>query len=177
MRGADHDDYTFGGERVTSVQPFAECGATSGSGCDLEAWEIKHLELVQSVISRMAQQSFQLKGWSVTVATAIFAFAAKESSPGLATLALFPAIAFWCLDAFYLRQERLYRKLYEAIADPVRIVRPFSMDTSDYAGQVESWRKTLAAKTILPLHAAIVLIITAEVSAFLTILLIAYFKV
>jgi len=68
--------------------------------------EIKHLDLVQSVISRMAQNSFHLKGWSVTVATAIFAFAAKESSPGFAVLALFPAVAFWCLDAYYLKTRK-----------------------------------------------------------------------
>jgi hypothetical protein len=138
--------------------------------------EIKHLDLVQSVISRMAQNSFHLKGWSVTVATAIFAFAAKESSPGLATLALFPAVAFWCLDAYYLRQERLYRKLYEAIADPLKTVRPFSMSTDEYTGEVESWDKTLAAKTILPLHAGIVLIIMVEIAAFFMTVLIANFK-
>jgi hypothetical protein len=137
---------------------------------------IRHMELVQSVISRMAQQSFQLKGWSVTVATAIFAFAAKESSQGIATLALFPAIAFWCLDGFYLRQERLYRKLYEAIADPLKVVRPFSMATDEYVGEVESWRSTLTAKTILPLHAAIVLIISAEVLAYAIVLLLANSK-
>jgi hypothetical protein len=129
--------------------------------------EIKHLELVQSVICRMAQHSFQLKGCSVTVATAIFAFAAKESSPSLAILALFPAAGFWCLDAYYLRQERLYRRLYEAIADPLKTVRPFSMTTEEYTGEVESWEKTLVAKTIFPLHTGIVLIMLVEIAAFL----------
>ena len=157
-------------EIVGSGQPAA------GIGQGLGDHEIKHLELVQSVISRMAQNSFHLKGWSVTVATAIFAFAAKESSPGLATLALFPAVAFWCLDAYYLRQERLYRKLYEAIADPLKTVRPFSMTTDKYTGEVESWDKTLVAKTILPLHAGIVLIIVVEIVAFLITVLIANSK-
>jgi hypothetical protein len=152
---------------VTPVQLVAESHPAEETNRDLEEHEIKHLELVQAVISRMAQHSFQLKGWSVTVATAIFALAAKESSPGLAALALFPSIAFWCLDAYYLRQERLYRKLYEAIADPLRVVRPFSMATDEYVGEVGSWVNTLSAKTILPLHAAIVLIIVVEILAFL----------
>jgi hypothetical protein len=33
----------------------------------------KHLELIQAVISRMAGNSFLLKGWSVTLAAALLA--------------------------------------------------------------------------------------------------------
>src|ERR1700679_3011523 len=118
---------------MSSVQPIAEDRPDSPTP-DIGENEVKHLEIVQTVISRMAQNSFQLKGWSVTVATVIVGFAAKDSSPGLATLALFPAASFWFLDAYYLRRERLYRKLFEAIADPLRIVHPFSMATDEYAG-------------------------------------------
>jgi hypothetical protein len=124
----------------------------------------------------MAQNAFQLKGWSVTVSTATVAFAAKESSLGLAAVALFPAVSFWWLDAYYLRRERLYRKLYEAIADPLKAVPPFSMATDEYADDVPPWEKTLAASSILPLHGAIVLIIAAEILAFLITLLITNFK-
>jgi hypothetical protein len=161
---------------MTSVQLVAESRPVVGASRDFEEHEIKHLELVQSVISRMAQHSFQLKGWSVTVATAVIALAAKESSPGLATLALFPAVAFWSLDAYYLRQERLYRKLFEAIADPLKVVPPFSMTTKEYVSEVGSWVTTLRAKTILPLHATIVLIIVVEILAFLITVGITNFK-
>ena len=153
--------------QMTSLELVGGTQPAEGTGRGLDDHEIKHLEIVQSVISRMAQHSFQLKGWSVTVATAIFAFAAKESSPSLAILALFPAAAFWCLDAYYLRQERLYRKLYEAIADPLKTVPPFSMTTEEHAGEVESWAKMLVAKTVFPLHAGIVLIMLVEIAAFL----------
>jgi hypothetical protein len=161
---------------MASVQLIGENRSTIDTDRDFKEHEIKHLELVQSVIARMALHSFQLKGWSVTVATAIFAFAAKESSPGLAALALFPAVTFWCLDACYLRQERLYRKLYEAIVDPMKFVRPFSMTTEEYVGEVEPWVRTLVAKTILPLHGTIVLVIAAEIFAFLITLWITNFK-
>ena len=33
----------------------------------------KHLELIQGVINRMASNSFQLKGWSVVLVSALFA--------------------------------------------------------------------------------------------------------
>ena len=152
---------------MADVRLLAENGSTAEPTRCFEEHEIKHLELVQGVISRMAQHSFQLKGWSVTVATAAVALATRESSLGLAVIALFPAIAFWCLDAHYLRQERLYRKLHEAIADPLKVVRPFSMMTQEYEREVEPWVKTLGAKTVLALHGAVALVIFAEILAFL----------
>lgn len=38
--------------------------------------KVKHLEMIQAVINRMAQNSFLLKGWSVVLTAAIFALAA-----------------------------------------------------------------------------------------------------
>ena len=37
---------------------------------------VQHLELIQGVIGRMGQNSFLLKGWSVTLVTALIALAA-----------------------------------------------------------------------------------------------------
>ena len=136
---------------------------------DFEEHEIKHLEIVQSVIARMAQNSFHIKGWSVTVATGMFALSAKESSLGLAILALFPAVSFWFLDTYYLRQERLYRRLYAAILDPLRTPQPFSMRTEVFEREVQTWTKTLFAKTIFSLHGAILFGILVEITAFLVI--------
>jgi len=41
------------------------------------------------------------------------------------------------------------------------------MATAEFTGEVDSWAKTLAAKTVLPLHAGIVLIMLVEIAAFL----------
>jgi hypothetical protein len=152
---------------MASVQLVSANDPMAMSGRSFEEHEVKHLELVQSIISRMAQNSFQVRSWSVTLVTILFALAAKDSSLGLAILALFPAISFWCLDAYYLRQERLYRRLYEAIADPQMVVPPFSMSTEKYGADVSPWAKTLAAEAILPLHAANVMIILAEILTFM----------
>src|SRR5215831_11819226 len=77
---------------------------------------IKHLQLIQAVITRLAQNSFAYKGWAITLVAAIFALAVKEvRSPYLLIVALLPTIAFWGLDAYYLRQERLFRALYNAV--------------------------------------------------------------
>lgn len=67
-----------------------------------------HLEMIQGVIARIAGNSFLLKGWSVTIAAALFALAARDSNSQFACIALLPSIVFWGLDAYYLRQERLF---------------------------------------------------------------------
>ena len=74
-----------------------------------------YLELIQGVISRMAGNSFLLKGWSVTLAAALLAVAANEARARFSAVALLPAFAFWGLDAYYLRQERLFRCLFDHV--------------------------------------------------------------
>ena len=95
----------------------------------------KHLELIQGVITRMAGNSFLLKGWTVTIAAALFALAAAKSDQRLAILALFPTLSFWGLDAYYLRQEKLFRKLYDelrlASTEELSKVEPFSMSNGE----------------------------------------------
>jgi len=118
---------------------------------------IKHLEFVQSVIERMAGNSFLLKGWSITVATALLALATKEARPQLTALILFPAFAFWGLDAYYLRQERLFRRLYEElVADESEDIEALSMSTRRYNNAVPSWLATVITPTVGSLHGTVV---------------------
>lgn len=64
--------------------------------------KIKHLEFVQNTISRLAGNSFLLKGWAVTLVSGIFTLSSKESNPLFFIVAYIPIIVFWCLDANYL---------------------------------------------------------------------------
>ena len=77
--------------------------------------KFKHLELVQSIINRMASNSFLLKGWAVTLVAGIFALAGKDTDKLYFLIAYVPVIVFWGLDAYYLLQERLYRSLYDKV--------------------------------------------------------------
>lgn len=77
--------------------------------------KLKHLELVQGVINRMANNSFLLKGWAVTLVAGIFALAGKDTDKLYFLAAYIPIIVFWGLDAYYLYQERLYRSLYDKV--------------------------------------------------------------
>jgi hypothetical protein len=131
----------------------------------MEPDRLEHLKMIQTIIGRMAQNSFVLKGWSVTLATGLVAAgAASGKDPRLILLALLPVLVFWGLDAFYLRQERLFRALHDNVCaafgtDPVT----FSLDTRVIDAAVTSWWRTLFSKTVIWLHApivAVVLIVT-----------------
>lgn len=128
---------------------------------------VKHLELVQGVVTRMAANSFLLKGWTVTLTAALFALAAKDSNATFAVIALLPALSFWGLDAYYLRQERLFRRLYDELRlasdETLRTVEPFSMSTKEYAEKIPSWFQTLWAHSILAIHGVVVLAVVAAV--------------
>ena len=76
---------------------------------------IKHLELIQGVINRMAGNSFALKSWAVTLVAGIFALASKDADKSYFLVAYIPITVFWGLDSYYLLQERLYRSLYEKV--------------------------------------------------------------
>lgn len=127
--------------------------------------QVKHLEMVQGVIDRMANNSFLLKGWSITLVAAILAAYASQSNPStaFALLALFPALVFWGLDAFYLRTERKFRKLHDDICDDISVgtanIKCFSMDISKYDKTVKNWLFMLFAHTVWPVHSVVVIII------------------
>lgn len=89
--------------------------------------KIKHLEMTQSIISRMASNSFLLKGWAVTLVAGIFALAGKDTDKLYFLVAYVPIMVFWGLDAYYLLQERLYRSLYDKIRQTAEEEIDFSL--------------------------------------------------
>lgn len=90
----------------------------------------KHLELIQGVISRMASNSFMLKGWAVTLVAGIFVLAGKDTDKLYFLVAYIPVIVFWILDAYYLLQERLYRSLYDKVCHTDENNIDFSLKTT-----------------------------------------------
>jgi hypothetical protein len=126
----------------------------------MAADKTKHLEFVQNAITRMASNSFLLKGWTVTIAAALFALAAKDTNRRFAELALFPSFTFWGLDAYYLRQERLFRRLYDELRklsdEKYEKADPFSMSTKKHTHEVASWFRTLWAPTVIGLHGVVI---------------------
>lgn len=93
----------------------------------------KHLEFIEAVIARMASNLFFLRGWSITLITALLALFAKGTSFGYVIYFLIVLIfVFWILDGFFLSHERLYKDLYNHVRKLKEGQIDFSMDTSEY---------------------------------------------
>lgn len=56
--------------------------------------KIKHLEMIQGIINRMASNSFYLKGWAVTLVAGIFAISAKDSEKTFFLISYIPILIF-----------------------------------------------------------------------------------
>lgn len=95
--------------------------------------EMKHLEFIQGVITRMASNSFAMKGWLIAIVSALLALYA-DSEPNNESYIFVSAIAtllFWIIDSYYLYIERKYRKLYKDIINDEKVTL-FDMSTKKY---------------------------------------------
>ena len=69
----------------------------------------KHLEILQSIIDRMALNSSNCKTWCITIVSAILALAYQQNSTTISNLAYIPLLLFFFLDSYYLSIERNLR--------------------------------------------------------------------
>ncbi len=80
---------------------------------------MKHLEMIQGVINRMARNSFMLKAWTVTLVAAGLWLSARANMNGEdikgGTAIIIVIVSFWWLDGYFLFQERQFRCLYNHI--------------------------------------------------------------
>lgn len=119
--------------------------------------KIKHLEMIQAVINRMASNSFLIKGWCVTLVAGIMALASKDANKRFLIVAYYPVLMFWILDGYFLHQERLFRKLYDNVRG-VNGNSDFSMDTSSFKNEV-TWAAAFFSKTLLLFYLIMILAI------------------
>src|ERR1022692_2564664 len=103
--------------------------------------KLKHLDYIQAAISRMATNSFLFKGWAITIAAGLSAFAAVESRTALLVLVLVSTVLFWGLDGYYLWLERCFIALHKKVATLSEVQIDFSM-TLDKANAPSEWFKT-----------------------------------
>lgn len=118
----------------------------------MDEYTLKHMEMIQGIITRMNSNSFQIKNWAITLVSALMALYGSTNNPKFVFVALLPILIFWFLDAYYLQQERKYRGLFNDIAGlttPVTDIPRFSMKTSDYVKGEYSFTCTLFSITLV----------------------------
>jgi hypothetical protein len=99
---------------------------------------LKEIDIIEDTVRRMASNSFLLKGWTVTLVVGVLLL----KGPGICQvlLGLIPVVAFWYLDAYFLRQEKLFRARYDWVVKH-RLVTDehlFDMSTDDFKNKVPS---------------------------------------
>ena len=119
--------------------------------------KLKHLEFLQATISRMATNSFLFKGWAITVASALSAFAAVQTRTALLMIALISTTMFWGMDGYYLWLERAFIDLYKKVAAGAGTEVDFcmSIDHTDASGR---WMKTCFRPHLWIFYGSIILI-------------------
>ncbi|QCJ44334.1 hypothetical protein FAY30_21850 [Bacillus sp. S3] len=123
--------------------------------------KLKHLEFIQGVINRMGQNSFLLKGWTVTLVAGLFVFAnIQEMDYRFISIALIPTIFFWLLDGYFLWQEKMFRKLYDHVRKKAEgEVIDFSMNVKPFAPEISSWMRICLSNTLGLFYLPIIVII------------------
>jgi hypothetical protein len=76
---------------------------------------VKHLEMLQSLITRMAGYGASFKSYCITVATTVIGFGFTLHRPLVSALAILPIFAFAFADAQYLRVERRFRGVFNLV--------------------------------------------------------------
>jgi hypothetical protein len=119
----------------------------------------KELDLIQEVIKRMANNSFQVKTWMITGLSAVAALKGEllfqASTPdnynwaglGLTLSMLVIIVGFWYLDAFFLRTEQLYRKLYQWVVTHRSETSAYLYDLNTFQRKVGENERNILAET------------------------------
>ena len=129
----------------------------------------KHLEFLQNNIARMNQCSFQMKGWAITIASAliaVFVSTISDEHPG-SKIYLMAAIAatilFWCLDSLYLSKERRFIGMYNDLIgvgngpkQPIVHVKEYEIPMKKYGGWPYGILRAIVSPSELLLYSAII---------------------
>ena len=123
----------------------------------------KEIDLIQGCINRMANNSFLLKGWLVSIIAVVVTLSLDEMNKFVITLmVIMITISFWYLDSYFLRMEKLYRKMYEWVLENRKQGnRDFQYDLNPHRfdTQVERVSYIMCSKTMRWFYGIIILLI------------------
>lgn len=122
----------------------------------------QHLEFIQNIITRMNTNSFQLKGLSITLVSALMAIYASNHKLIFLLIGIPPTILFWFLDSYYLQQERKFRGVYNDVTGLKNKieVKLYEIPIQKYTKEIDkqySYCNVLLSKTIVSLYLSIVI--------------------
>ncbi len=96
--------------------------------------EIKYMEMIQVIITRMNTNSFQIKNFMMLILSACLV-AFINAKNGWILVSFIPVvIIIWIIDSYYLQQERKFRGLYNELVENFNSHTLFSMKTDKIKG-------------------------------------------
>lgn len=123
----------------------------------------KEIDLIQSCISRMASNSFFLKGWMVSLIAVILAiFPKRNNIIPLFTILIIIILSFWYLDAFFLWTEKKYRKLYEWVLEERKKGNDdklYDLNSNRFLKITDSFLKVMFSKTLRCFYGTLIILI------------------
>ena len=123
---------------------------------------IEHLKLIEQQIQRMADNSFKVKNWALTVVGGALLYWLKEETPKdnmiwLWVLIIMATIIFWWLDAYYLSLEKCYRELYVDIQKNLNPYHTYSLNIRKYSEEIDIKCVIINSKTITHVYIPLIL--------------------
>ena len=115
---------------------------------NLKEYMLKEIDIIQDIIKRMAFNSFMIKGWAITLV--VVTLLIKGTEKYQVWLAFIPLLVFWFLDAYFLWQERMYRKLYKWVINNRLKTEEylFDMDAYRFKNEVQSIPRIMFSITL-----------------------------
>ena len=142
-----------------------------------EAQDLQYLQMMQENISRMAGNSANAKTWLVTIVTGFFAFGSTIQNLNYwLLLAIIPIIAFWYIDAYYLRLERALRNREQSyinlinssndtnLAEKQKALfdfRPLFMDHNDEGEKIKETKCMMLNSSVYPIYLILLILVIA----------------
>jgi len=124
---------------------------------------IEEIKVIQDVIKRMASNSFSVKTWTITLIVATLLF---KGSNNHIFIAFIPLVAFWFLDSYYLKQERLFREVHNWITI-YRLENDdklFNLNPTPFNGKVQSIFRIMFSVSTLPFYGSILIMLMGYIS-------------
>jgi hypothetical protein len=119
---------------------------------------IEETKIIQDIIKRMANNSFLIKGWAITLIVATLLLKGEQLQ---LYISLIPLLGFWYLDAYFLHQERLYRRLYNWVIANRLDTENFLFDMNIYRfiGQEQSRLRIMLSISLISFYGLIGILI------------------
>ncbi len=126
---------------------------------------IAYFKMIQNVITRMAQNSFLIKAWTITILAGVMIFSISKQIIFMCFIILTITSMFWVLDSYYLKLEKSYRNLFNFKTQQYNhllekeTMMLFDMNYKKYSKSNQNLLKIMLSKSELLFYATLIVIL------------------